>query len=292
MSRHVVVTGAGGFAGGAIATRLSELGFSVTAVSRRPPDAAATGAGLTWRTVDLRAPDSLPSRFDAVIHCAAEIPGRLPDPEPLYNSNIDMARSVFGQALAAGGRAVVFMSSMSVYGTIDVPVVTEDTPSIAPDPYGRAKRDAETLLEERVGQGLFSGLSIRLPGTVGKRSHHNFLSDALGRVLSGDVVRANNPDAMFNNIVYVGDLAEFLARWIDAPRSGYAVTNLAAPEPITIREVVSLLFKATGRPERIEETVGGKKPFLIGLDRPTALGYRPKTTRASIEAFVRDNLTP
>ncbi|MGE0565658.1 MAG: NAD-dependent epimerase/dehydratase family protein [Pseudolabrys sp.] len=291
MSRHVVVTGAGGFAGGAIAARLSELGFNVTAMSRRPPDADRNDAGLAWRTADLRAQDSLPPRFDALIHCAAEIPGRLPDPEPLYNSNIDMARSVFDQALAAGARTVAFMSSMSVYGTIDVPVVTEETPSNAPDAYGRAKRDAETMLEEIVGQGLPSGLSIRLPGTVGKGSHHNFLSDALGRVLSGDVVRANNPDAMFNNIVHVGDLADFLARWIDAPRPGYAVTNLAAPEPIAIREVVSLLFRTAGRPERIEESVGGKKPFLIGLDRPTALGYRPKTTRASIEAFVRDNLT-
>jgi nucleoside-diphosphate-sugar epimerase len=282
--------GAGGFVGGFLARWLAAAGYEVTAITRGAAETAGATEHLTWRRSDLLSPDALPSRFDALLHIAAEIPARCPDPAVLYGNNMRAAENVFEGARRAGAEAVVFTSSMSVYGTIDVPVVTETTAFINPDPYGRAKRDAEVLLEDFVARGLYSGLSIRLPGTVGKGSHHNFLSSALAKVLAGDAVDANNPDALFNNIVYVGDLARFLGAWVAHPRENYAVTNLAATEPLSIREVVALLFETAGRPENIRVLEGGKKPFLISLDRAQELGYRPSTVRESVRQFVRDSL--
>lgn len=288
MPLHVVVTGAGGFAGHFIAHHLSERGFSVTAIARQIP--AGTRTTLAWRQADLRTPGALPERFDALIHCAAEIPARCGDPTALYRRNMDMAHNVFRSTREAGAQTAIFLSSMSVYGTISVPVVTEDTPSQSPDAYGRAKREAEDLLEAAVADGIPSALSIRLPGTVGRGSHNNFLSDALRRVLAAEPVVANNPDGLFNNIVYIGDLAAFLAEWLVHPRPGYAVTNLAAHEPLPIRDVISLLFTCSGRPEQVKFLAGGKASFLISLDRATALRYRADTVRSSVRAFVRDVL--
>jgi len=203
-----------------------------------------------------------------------------------------MADLAFAQALAARARSVVFLSSMSVYGAVDRDVVDEETPPRALDPYGRAKRDAEAVLEDCIARGLGSALAIRLPGTVGKGSHHNFLSDALDRMLAGAEVAVSNGDAPFNNIVYIADLAQFLADWLRAPRSGYAVTNLAAPEPMRVRDVVSLMFRTAGIPERIVAVEDGRRPFSIALGRARALGYRPRNVRASAEAFVRDSIVP
>lgn len=291
MPLHVVVTGAGGFVGGFVARWLAARGFDVTAISRRSADPSADNPpGLAWRLADLREPRALPRRFDALIHCAAAIPERCPDPDELYRFNLDMSRNAFDQALDAGARAAVFLSSMSVYGAITVPVVKEDTPPRDLDPYGRAKRDAEDLLGSCVARGLHSGLAIRLPGTVGKGSHDNFLSVALTRALSGEVVKARNRESLFNNIVYVGDLAAFLATWIANPRPGYAATNLAATEPLRFREVLALLFSFSGREERLVFEPGGKQPFLVSLDRALTLGYRPATVRASVESFVRDSI--
>lgn len=292
MPVHVVVTGARGFVGGFVADFLAQRGFTVTAVTRSPPGGCDDGGGLRWLQADLARADPLPEHFDALVHCAAKIPARCPDPGLLYRDNIEAARHVFDCARTAGARSVVFMSSMSVYGTVAAQLVTEDTPPNDPDPYGRAKRDAEDLLESAVRDGLFSGLSIRLPGTVGKGSHHNFLSDTLTRILADQPVTAKNPDAAFNNIVYVGDLAAFLEPWIKTPQSGYAATNLAAEESVTIREVISLLFSCAGKPLQATFDAGGKMPFLISLDRARTLGYRPATVQSSIRAFVRDNVAP
>ncbi len=288
MALHVVVTGAGGFVGGFVARGLAARGCEVTAISRRA--SGETLPGLTWREADLRSPGSLPARFDSLIHCAAETPERCPEPANLYERNLDLTRSVFDQAMTAHARCAVFLSSMSAYGAVSVPEITEDTPPGELDAYGRAKRDSESLLQSCVERGLPSALTIRLPGTVGKGSHDNFLSVALARVLRSEIVKGRNPESPFNNIVYVGDLAAFLHAWIANPKPGYAVTNLAATDPLPMREVLALLFAFTGREERFVFEAGGKKPFLISLERALSLGYRPSAVKASIESFVRDSV--
>jgi nucleoside-diphosphate-sugar epimerase len=289
--RHVVVTGAGGFVGNFLANRLAVQEQKVSAITRGPIPAAAH-PHLTWLQSDLAAPASLPPRFDVLVHCAAEIPARCSDADLLYRRNMDVSRVVFQRAIEAGAEAIVFLSSMSVYGNVSTPALTEETTPDRPDAYGQAKWDSEILLQELVAQGLASGLAIRLPGTVGRGSHHNFLSDAMRRVLADEIVSAKNPDALFNNIVYVGDLASFIRQWAEKPRTGYNVTNLAAREPLAIRTVLSRLFKHAKKPEQLRFETGGKLPFLISLDRALSLGYASPTVEASIEAMVRDCLTP
>jgi nucleoside-diphosphate-sugar epimerase len=289
MAYHIVVTGAGGFVGGFVARWLARRGYQVTAVSRRMAERERDDAPLLrWLTANLEEPRALPAQFDALIHCAAEIPQRVPDADALYASNISMAKNVFDAAAAARTKTAVYLSSMSAYGQISVPLVTEDLTPGELDTYGRAKRDAEALLEQRVRMGLPSGLTLRLPGTVGKGSHSNFLSGALARVLKGDAVEARNPEALFNNIVYVGDLAAFVERWCTAPRAGYVAANLAASSPVPIREVFELLVSCAGTGSTVSYATGGKAPFLIAIDCAISLGYQPATVRASVEAFVRD----
>jgi nucleoside-diphosphate-sugar epimerase len=294
MTLRVVVTGAGGFVGRFVAERLAEQGLAVTAAARAVPEDAVAGSasGPRWLKADLLEPRMLPEAFDALIHCAALLPSRCAEPAALYRGNFEMASRVFDQAVRAGARIIVNLSSMSVYGAISVPVVTETLAPTDPDPYGRAKLDAERLLADLCGAHDLSGLSIRLPGTVGKGSHHNFLSDCLARIRNGETLKALNPEAAFNNIVHVRDLARFIADWLRAPRPGHAVTNLAAQEPLSIREVLALMFETASRPERIVYATGGKPPFLIGLDQAQALGYHPATVRDSVVAMVRDCLAP
>lgn len=291
MTLHVAITGAGGFVGGFAAAQLAHAGFDVTALSRGAGRGPAASR-LVWRRADLLEAGALPERCDAIIHCAAELPSRTSEPEALYSLNRRMADVVIEHAERHSVRTVIYLSSMSVYGTINVPEVDENLAPCNPDPYGRAKLDGETALAAAVARGVIeSALAIRLPGTVGPGSHHNFLSDALRAILSGAALRANNPDAPFNNIVYVGHLARFFSDWLSSPKPGFFATNLASRDPMTIKDVVARMCLVAGKPMNCEFAVSSRKPFLISLERAAALGYRPATVADSLDEFVRSNLT-
>ena len=141
---HVVVTGAGGFVGGFVARHLATHGFRVTAITRKLLLKGQDGCGgVTWIETDLTCSQELPAQFDALVHCAALLPSACAEPHRLYSENIAMACNAFNQAMSAQAKSIVFLSSMSVYGSVNVAEVSEETEFDSPSAYGKAKYDAE-----------------------------------------------------------------------------------------------------------------------------------------------------
>jgi nucleoside-diphosphate-sugar epimerase len=290
---QVVVTGGGGFIGSRLALALARAGHAVTACYRNRLAPGLRGAaGITLLRGDLSEGLVLPDRFDVLVHCASEIPGLCPDPAHLTQSNLGAMAHVCRSVCRAGARTVINLSSISAYGRINVPEVEELLPSNDPDPYGLTKlRGEEALAALAEAESGLSGLSIRLPGVVGRGSHHNFLSTVIARIVARQPVQAVNPEALFNNIVYVEDLARFVAGWLAAPVPGHVITNIAACDPLPIRTVIELLYEGIGRRPDVTFRTGGKSPFLISLDRVRSLGYQPSTVAESLRAFADDVLS-
>src|SRR5207253_1500272 len=87
--------------------------------------------------------------------------------------------------------------------------VDENTLPSTPSVYGKSKAEGEKMLEAwATGGGCCA--SLRLPGVVGAGGRNNFLCDSLEGVLADRTIRARNPDALFNNVVHVDDLAQFV----------------------------------------------------------------------------------
>ncbi|MEM8811176.1 MAG: NAD(P)-dependent oxidoreductase [Pseudomonadota bacterium] len=287
---RILVTGAGGFVGRHVARALAKSGHDVLAsVHRSVPDSLSDNPALRVVRFDMTAsePLDMDGSLDGVVHCAAALPSVIQDPDQLYRINVNGMERLLEGALKAGARSFVSCSSMSAFGKISDSEVTLDTPSIEPDAYGRAKLESERLLAEASSAGL-SGLSIRLPGVVGLGSHDNFLSGAMARILKGEPVAARNPDALFNNIVHVDNLAGFMAARLRATEAGHWVTTLAAEKPLPIKRVLQIMFEEAGVPENLTFSVGGS-PFLIDTAPARALGFRPPTTEDCVRRFAREN---
>ncbi len=159
--QRILVTGATGFLGGAVARRMHHDGTSVIATGRN----AAIGAqlqrdGIAFRSCDLSADlktvRDLVQGCDAVVHAAA-----LTSPwgrrSAFTAANVTATRHVIQACAQAGVRRLVHISSPSVsFDFKDQPAIKEDVPWAEPPAnlYVATKREAESLVLQAVREGL------------------------------------------------------------------------------------------------------------------------------------------
>jgi nucleoside-diphosphate-sugar epimerase len=287
---RVLISGAGGFVGRHLALAMACSGHDVVALVRRAPPAEI---GQHERIRITRADLALthqalpPGPFDALIHCAAAIPSAIPDETELTRINLEGSRRLFEHAVKSGVSVIVFCSSMAVYGRVVADVIGPDSPVNAPGTYGRSKLASENELAElcRMHTGL-RALSIRLPGVVGPGSHDNFLSDTAAVLAAGGTANVRNPDALFNNVVHVDNLALFVEALLSTIPRGHRVTTIAAADTLPVRQVVALLRTAAGPGAAVRYRHEGHS-FLISSEHARTLGYRPATVRDAVERFAK-----
>lgn len=146
----VLVTGATGFIGGAVAQRLRAENRMVRALVRRQSDTAAlTAMGCVLWYGDITDEGSVRAAIegaDAVVHCAALASDWGPR-ETFVRVNTDGSRHVFAAALACGVQRVVHISTSDVFGTYPGGRVIDDTFPLKRTgfPYSDSKVDAERL---------------------------------------------------------------------------------------------------------------------------------------------------
>jgi nucleoside-diphosphate-sugar epimerase len=286
---RLLISGAGGFVGGHLATTMAREGNDVVALVRRAGPGCLDGhEKVQIERTDLADEASLlpDGPFDALIHCAAAIPNAVADEAEFTRINVEGSRRLFSYAIDAHARVIVFCSSMAVYGDVSADVVDPHTPINAPSAYGRSKLQCEaTLAELSYAHAGLRALSIRLPGIVGPGSHHNFLSDTMERLAAGERIFVRNPDALFNNVVHIDDLARFVDTLLKALSPGHRVTTIAAADPLPVRDVVGILQHAASGGGEVQFRREGHS-FLVSSEHARGLGYKPATVRDAVQRFA------
>lgn len=206
MNRRIVITGAGGFLAKNLAVRLREAGHTVLPVTRDTSDAQF---------------DVALGQADFVFHLAGA--NRPKDSAEFQEGNVALTRQLC-KRLAALGRPVPVAYSSSTQATMD-------------NPYGRSKRDAETVLE-RHGRETGSPVHLfRLTNVFGKwaRPHYNSaVATFCHQVATGQPLTIHDPAAPVR-LVYVDDVVDRF------------LTLLSVPEPSGFVEVDPVYETTVGK---------------------------------------------
>jgi dihydroflavonol-4-reductase len=162
MADIVLVTGASGFVGSAVARKLIGAGFAVR-VLIRPTSNVSRLAGLDLEPAvgDLRDAEAVSRAVNGarwVFHVAADYRMWARDPTEIYRSNVDGTRTLMEAAIRCGVERVVYTSSVATLKTSPRGEIADETMPLterdAVGAYKRSKVAAERLVEALVQKGL------------------------------------------------------------------------------------------------------------------------------------------
>jgi dihydroflavonol-4-reductase len=170
----ILVTGASGFVGSAVARKLVEAGFSVRVLVRgKSPRAHLAGLNLEYFEGDLRDRKSVERALAGmryVFHVAADYRLWARDPNEIFASNVDGTRNLMEEAMRAGVERVIYTSSVATIAVrSDGPA--DETRPLREDQgigaYKRSKIAAERLVEAMVAERGLAAVIVNPSTPIG-----------------------------------------------------------------------------------------------------------------------------
>lgn len=250
-----LVTGGGGFLGGAIVRQLRARGDAVRSFSRGDyPALRALGVDtIRGDLADGHALASAVAGCDVVFHVAAL--ANLTGPyRAFYEANVVGTRHVVEACRRAGVRRLVFTSSPSVvFAGRDQEGVNEDAPypEVFLAHYPRTKAEAERLVLDANGPGLAT-VALR-PHLIWGPGDTHLVPGLVARARAGRLRLVGSGEKRVDS-VYIDNAAaahllaaDRLAPQLGNPVAGraYFITN---GEPLPLRDLIHRILDAAGAP--------------------------------------------
>lgn len=256
------VTGGSGFLGGFVIPLLVEQGYDVTALARSGA-AAATLASLGATPVegDLDAPHSLSAAFEAAA------PSVLVN---LASLGFGHAPTIVAAAEAAGLERAVFVSTTAIFTRLDPP-----------------SKDVRIAAERTIaGSGL--RWTIVRPAMIYGTPDDRNMWRLLRQVRRFPVVPMPGGGTNLQQPVHVADLAQAIVAAVRADVAVGKAYDVAGPEALTFRQIVSSAGAAVGRSPKALPLPA--RPIIAALTRLEATGRSAPLKAEQVERLIEDKV--
>lgn len=301
---RILVTGAAGFVGYAVAALLVDHGHEVTGLTR--PGPSTLPQGVARLDGDLRTPETLPrtvAEVDAVCHLAGLTKVRQSRTDPLdyWRTNLGGTLTILDKLTsgARGGR-LVLASTCTVYGEQAEQPINE-TATVAPSsPYAKSKLAADQAAADLAATGAIGAISLRAFNVAGALPGHpdRDTTRLIPQLLAVQQGRApelviNGDGTAVRDFVHVTDMASAFVLALRACEPGrWRAYNVGSGRPSTVHEVITTAETVTGRPVPRRHTAAAHEPATLLADSTrirSELGWRPE--KSSLSEIVSDAWT-
>ena len=247
MTGNILITGANGFLGRTILSKLQLAGFSVLATDLGD---VCCELNTRYRKADIAQVEEIKPLLEnitTVIHVAGLAHVFNQDAssgEKFHKINEIGTKNVAAAAAAAGVRHFVLISSVSVYGPYTDEAYDEKRSCKPVGPYALSKYNAELRAIEIAKKSGMALTIFRLATLYGEGDPGNV----------GRLIRAIDRGRFFwvgngsnrKSLLYKGDAARAVMSVIQRPAAGVNTFNISAPA-CTMREIVDGIGDALGR---------------------------------------------
>jgi UDP-glucose 4-epimerase len=284
----VLVAGASGFIGSALAARLAATGVAFDALVRSGAD--VPGAERTFRG-DVRDAEIVRRSIahSDVVFALAGLSGASASVRDPFAS-LDVNAAGFLTLLEASANArrmprIVFPSSRLVYGPVDRVPVAEDAPTRPNSPYGLHKLFCEqyaALFARRYGLRYAVARLTNPYGATSARAGapYNVLGALAARATAGEPLTIYGDGLQIRDYLAIDDALDGLALLAAGAADG-TIVNLGSGDGITFADAVGRLAQATGAevrsvpwPEADLSVETGS--FVADITVARSLGFAPR----------------
>jgi UDP-glucose 4-epimerase len=248
----VLVTGAGGFLGGTIATALASQRFPL----------ALCGSKLDQRFKFRSAKvfgERLPSRNfqdflaatqpEWIVHCAgpARVAASFSDPQTDYFNSVSATDCLYRAIERASPTAkVLYLSSAAVYGQPDQLPITDTTPTNPISPYGEHKLLCEQLGRELEVRTQVAVTNLRIFSAYGPGLRKQVLWDLFRKSQGSAEVLLEGTGDETRDLIYSLDVAKLIVNMIRTGQLDTPVLNVASGRSVTIAALAECLLDSIG----------------------------------------------
>jgi dTDP-glucose 4,6-dehydratase len=288
-----LVTGAGGFIGGHLASAIVAAGGRVRAFLRY--NSRNDRGTLEWhdRSIvdeldvvfgDLRDSESVAAAVDGVdvvFHLGAQIaiPYSYVNARDFFETNVLGTLNVAEAALRAGVRRVVHVSTSEVYGTARFVPMTEDHPLQAQSPYAASKIGADMLIESFARAHDLPMTIVRPFNTYGPhQSARAVIPTIITQALAGSTIRLGGLETR-RDLTFVTDTVAGLVSAAASDALIGRTVQLGTGVDASVAEIVDVVAQLLGQRLTIDVDNARVRPPHSEVDR---LLSDPQLARASI----------
>jgi dihydroflavonol-4-reductase len=285
----VLVTGASGFVGSAVARKLSERGFEVRALVR-PTSSRANLRGFPCTPVEGDLLDAASVQRAAegarfIFHVAADYRLWAKDAEEIVRNNHAGTLAVMQAALAARAERVVYTSSVATLSLKGATGPVDETHPLGPadaiGAYKRSKVVAERLVERMAAEEGLPVVIVNPSTPIGPR---DIKPTPTGRIIV-EAATGRMPAFVETglNLVHVDDVAEGHLLALDKGLIGQRY--ILGGQDVELREMLSVIAQLVGRkPPTVSLPRGPLYPLAYAAEAVAAFtGKEPFLTADALK---------